>query len=192
MHQLLQRGAPAPLPHCGRLPVGGRVVHGFATRGAGAPPSLRCPRSRPGGGRNRLNEGRRRPSLIAVYFRWVSRPTNGAQRGAPAPLPHCGWLQAGGAVAVGVQRGAPAPLPHCGTFADGMVYIGCTQRGAPAPLPHCGRLAGAGRVMVVVQRGAPAPLPHCGRPSAGFSVGGRRTTRGAGAPPSLRLPVRRR
>ena len=43
-----------------------------------------------------------------------SRVIMRAQRGAPAPLPHCGrgWQAAG--EEVGEQRGAPAPLPHCG------------------------------------------------------------------------------
>ena len=152
------------------------------------------------------NEGRRRPSLIAACPPDLTSPVDVRQRGAPAPLPHCGVFMRNCFMCGGLQRGAPAPLPHCGydtaALADAksratrgagappslrhhpcLRFIMSTtiQRGAPAPLPHCGLLAPPSDVIGGLQRGAPAPLPHCGNRSAktfpGFSP-----QRGAPAP----------
>ena len=85
-----------------------------------------------------------------------------------------------------LQRGAPAPLPHCGTLDWTTIGVSADQRGAPAPLPHCGGNIPGWLADAWDQRGAPAPLPHCGEAAASdiHIVSG--TTRGAGAPPSLR------
>ena len=112
-----QRGAPAPLPHCGATGVYATRISSLSTRGAGAPPSLRLcgnirrhrpatrneGRRRPSliaarterrGGRGRAtNEGRRRPSLIAAWVSVDSIQRSRRQRGAPAPLPHCGIIR---------------------------------------------------------------------------------------------------
>ena len=157
-----QRGAPAPLPHCGSDFLAVVLLVCLATRGAGAPPSLRLcvwywsvrPRV--------SNEGRRRPSLIAA-------------------LPGCPAYQS-----ASPQRGAPAPLPHCGLAAQAAGGNSTMQRGAPAPLPHCGPHILAVPPLLHHQRGAPAPLPHCGNAWACASVIVQASTRGAGAPPSLR------
>ena len=182
-----QRGAPAPLPHCGLVqaaqvapvshPTRGAgappsLRHAVlrlsepsrcTTRGAGAPPSLRQPvrsgiRTRP-----RPNEGRRRPSLIAARRPTPCYSAGACQRGAPAPLPHCGLSSVSWKVEPPPQRGAPAPLPHCGPPKRPPPAASGLQRGAPAPLPHCGRSRTRPATWPPLQRGAPAPLPHCGR-----------------------------
>ena len=133
------------------------------------------------------NEGRRRPSLIAAWAGGGAVSVVLAQRGAPAPLPHCGDFAGARAFFGGVQRGAPAPLPHCGVRHISITASSECQRGAPAPLPHCGVC----RVTVVPTicrptRGAGAPpslrpaMPS--NDASGFVC----PTRGAGAPPSLR------
>ena len=87
-----QRGAPAPLPHCG-LPSA-FLIHEWdrPTRGAGAPPSLRLAEGvcvlLPAG----ANEGRRRPSLIAAIlcnnvFPSFSATTDDRPRSRPRSSP---------------------------------------------------------------------------------------------------------
>ena len=104
-----QRGAPAPLPHCGdeALKVLADLLD--ATRGAGAPPSLRhfrpgneFPPTYPNEGRRRpsliaatksatspsstsSNEGRRRPSLIAANFSDATTATDAGNEGRRRP-----------------------------------------------------------------------------------------------------------
>ena len=158
----VQRGAPAPLPHCGLVKAALSFRPSQSTRGAGAPPSLRLFLPIPGDFHLGCNEGRRRPSLIA----------------ASAVM--------AGIIRFRRQRGAPAPLPHCGGLAGGHPCPRLVQRGAPAPLPHCGRPPSAYRDCRDAQRGAPAPLPHCGASPRRVSTRTDCPTRGAGAPPSLR------
>ena len=157
-----------------------------ATRGAGAPPSLRHFRDRLIEMLAYNNEGRRRPSLIAAPVPQLRAAAREGQRGAPAPLPHCGGFRFGEGAYGGAQRGAPAPLPHCGSWLIGGGISQKKQRGAPAPLPHCGVDMSAQFEVRHAQRGAPAPLPHCGFPSTGVAQKCAPSTRGAGAPPSLR------
>ena len=185
-----QRGAPAPLPHCGDEPVTPNQVTKLQ-RGAPAPlPHCGYP--------------------LPEYDSLES-----TQRGAPAPLPHCGTGEHGPARHNRNQRGAPAPLPHCGLAEySSREDLLASTRGAGAPpslrrIPKFGTFEEPGRnegrrrpsliaayrspsviAAAPEQRGAPAPLPHCGGPSGrnkGWQV---QTTRGAGAPPSLRRDLR--
>ena len=104
------------------------------------------------------NEGRRRPSLIAAcnnLFEWDRVvPNEGRRRpsliaaGNPRFHPHSS----------SIQRGAPAPLPHCGSPEVHQAITDASQRGAPAPLPHCGVSRGSGEVKDTgATRGAGAP-----------------------------------
>ena len=206
-----QRGAPAPLPHCGlpcvyvvegmRCPTRGagappslrhkcvtsHLTRLLPTRGAGAPPSLRLPVAVGAPPILPDNEGRRRPSLIAAGLPVGDVLSDLLQRGAPAPLPHCGLRSVSGVAKTGSQRGAPAPLPHCGDFTGNPdVAERVATRGAGAP-PSLRRVV----VPSVPSRGRYNEGRR--RPSliAAFSPGGeprrlRPATRGAGAPPSLR------
>ena len=206
-----QRGAPAPLPHCGLSVAFGFLTARKSTRGAGAPPSLRrvfVPVGRRGGGHN---EGRRRPSLIAALSRCRLAISGGVQRGAPAPLPHCGPSEGCFRGLGRLQRGAPAPLPHCGKCPKRTGYApGGSTRGAGAPpslrpcrarcrVRRCGRpTRGAGAppslrpLSLSVSKSASASTRGAGAPPSlrrrrGAAIGlGSGTTRGAGAPPSLR------
>ena len=201
-----QRGAPAPLPHCGDYPEGDAPGMVGPTRGAGAPPSLRLGSAGCAGALRFYNEGRRRPSLIAaldweVYEREAQR-----QRGAPAPLPHCGKVKVRVWAVKSMQRGAPAPLPHCGWWLPSVAPNQRDQRGAPAPLPHCGAGSGSNRAADLEatrgagappslrqpavaegglgghQRGAPAPLPHCGTSPTPYSTYAARNNEGRRRP----------
>ena len=182
----MQRGAPAPLPHCGSF-------GGLAAAGRGT------------------NEGRRRPSLIAAIQSpsRTSKPTD--QRGAPAPLPHCGrhpgdpiaaWCAPtrgagappslrplsppGGGRGRAPTRGAGAP-PSLRRELHGVVFHGgIPTRGAGAPPSLRPPLPSTRPELIVFQRGAPAPLPHCGFMPGVLSGFAGMATRGAGAPPSLR------
>ena len=205
-----QRGAPAPLPHCGFDGAEAMAAELDATRGAGAPPSLRHLSRRQRSRRSHTTRGAGAPPSLRPPPSPHSS-TGAPQRGAPAPLPHCGrlcrfWLArrprptrgAGAPPSLRRFAGRVAPRPtgfnegrrrpsliaaEAGASVDAALYA---QRGAPAPLPHCGKRwtrhpAGSGG-----QRGAPAPLPHCGQAGGGTLVEALQTTRGAGAPPSLR------
>ena len=206
-----QRGAPAPLPHCGPTENAKYVSVGVATRGAGAPPSLRRLRPGAGGRLDRPNEGRRRPSLIAAVALFVLRhrlhpnegrrrpsliaasgrtsiwPVAAIQRGAPAPLPHCGEQTPHNFGKRGRQRGAPAPLPHCGAKGDSRRRYASPNEGRRRPSLIAALVVAGRPAFRRPQRGAPAPLPHCGMPLGRVTNAGFIATRGAGAPPSLRL-----
>ena len=157
-----QRGAPAPLPHCGHgllqnntgntattrgagappslrpIPPVEPVGDWVATRGAGAPPSLRRVSGGDLAGRATDNEGRRRPSLIAARVPCLKMRVRDCQRGAPAPLPHCGPALIGNRPGVKrATRGAGAP-PSLRLLDNVHDIPHHEQRGAPAPLPHCG------------------------------------------------------
>ena len=63
-----------------------------------------------------------------------SRVIMRAQRGAPAPLPHCGDASVWEAEGSLGQRGAPAPLHHCGKSGEPyLLRIPVPTRGAGAP-----------------------------------------------------------
>ena len=86
-----QRGAPAPLPHCGMYPRLVEIRRVLPTRGAGAPPSLR--RRVHGAGRQdgpQPTRGAGAPPSLRRRDIIHSHRRSGHQRGAPAPLPHCG------------------------------------------------------------------------------------------------------
>ena len=133
------------------------------TRGAGAPPSLRQSLSRLVDLTLRRNEGRRRPSLIAAEFR-IRRTFalwNNEGRRRPSLI---------------AAFDAPRGLAR-GRGNEGRRRPSLIAAGRPARLL---RWRGG-------QRGAPAPLPHCGGDSGAAAAYRAPTTRGAGAPPSLRL-----
>ena len=132
------------------------------------------------------NEGRRRPSLIAAMSQWRYSSMASVQRGAPAPLPHCGTARKPIRHSIPFQRGAPAPLPHCGSVDDPATPDHSWQRGAPAPLPHCGntRFVSGSTMKTNEGRRRPSLIAACNRAR---SLAWSSSTRGAGAPPSLRL-----
>ncbi len=186
-----QRGAPAPLPHCGgRFRKVSSDVNSI-----------------------RPNEGRRRPSLIAARPLPDSQERARKQRGAPAPLPHCGRAPRRPRLAVIATRGAGAP-PSLRRGLRRLVRVQTTAatRGAGAP-PSLRReaavaLIGPGSRSNNEGRRRPSLIaaPDGGMLSASPVEGneGRRRpsliaaraalgscgrwwpTRGAGAPPSLR------
>ena len=132
------------------------------------------------------NEGRRRPSLIAARAAAMPRRRPPSNEGRRRPSLIAARRLRNGFLLLRKQRGAPAPLPHCGEDDKMAVVEAVVQRGAPAPLPHCGFSARAFNTGRLSQRGAPAPLPHCGQFPGRQAFYYRPATRGAGAPPSLR------
>ena len=158
-----QRGANSPLPHCGRL-VGRSSLPGWAaTRGEFAPPSLRLEGGDLEPCRERSNEGRIRPSLIAAIIRSRSPWIGWVQRGANSPLPHCGSRTAERGVRRSIAtRGEFAP-PSLRPLRELAACCGApNNEGRIRPSLIAAIALGASQVITRLQRGANSPLPHCG------------------------------